>query len=59
VIALNQMSFPNNPKELIRFLGAVNFYRDFILSFSSITSILYKNSNGIEDRRRHLKCLTA
>ena len=42
--AIKNMSFPKTSKELIRFLGGVNFYSDFIPQFSSIASILYKRS---------------
>ena len=35
-----EMPFPNTAKGMIRFLGAVNFYRDFIPRFSFIASCL-------------------
>jgi hypothetical protein len=45
--AIKNMSFPKTAKELIRFLGGVNFYRDFIPQFSSVlASILYKMSQS-------------
>jgi hypothetical protein len=42
VNALSNREFPKTRKELVNFLGAVNFYRDFIPKFSGISSILYK-----------------
>ena len=42
VKAIQKMAFPNSPKEMVRFLGAVNFYRDFISHFSQTASVLYK-----------------
>ena len=44
--AIQDMPFPNTAKEMIRFLGGVNFYRDFIPKFSFIASILYKMSQN-------------
>ena len=40
------MPFPSTAKGMIRFLGAVNFYRDFIPRFSFIASCLYKISQS-------------
>jgi len=40
------MPFPNSAKEMIRFLGGVNFNRDFIPRFSFISSTLYKMSQS-------------
>ena len=37
--AIVNMPFPNSAKSMIRFLGAVNFYRDFIPHYSLIASI--------------------
>ena len=34
VNAIKDMPYPNSAKEMVRFLGAVNFYRDFIPLFS-------------------------
>jgi hypothetical protein len=44
--AIKNMSFLKTVKELLRFLGGVNFYRDFIPQFSSFASILYKMSQS-------------
>ena len=46
VKAVSEMEFPKTPKGMIRFLGAVNFYRDFIKNFSHISSVLYKMSQS-------------
>ena len=46
VKAIVDMPFPNTAKGMIRFLGAVNFYRDFIPRYSFIASILYKISQS-------------
>ena len=46
VKAILDMPFPSSAKGMIRFLGAVNFYRDFIPHFSFIASILYKMSQS-------------
>jgi hypothetical protein len=42
VKALSERQFPKTRKELVNFLGAVNFYRDFIPRFSFVASCLYK-----------------
>jgi hypothetical protein len=42
VKALSERQFPKTRKELVNFLGAVNFYRDFIPRFSFVASFLYK-----------------
>ena len=44
--AIKCMPFPKTAKEMIRFLGAVNFYREFIPHFSDIASVLYKMSQS-------------
>ena len=54
--AINEIKFPKNPKEMIRFLGGVNFYRDFIKKFSFTASILYKMSQSIQKFKAKLKC---
>ena len=54
--AINEIKFPKNPKEMIRFLGGVNFYRDFIKKFSCTASILYKMSQSIQKFKAKLKC---
>jgi hypothetical protein len=41
---------------MIRFLGGVNFYRDFIKKFSFTASILYKMSQLIQKFKAKLKC---
>ena len=46
VEVIKDMPFPKSAKEMVRFLGAVNFYRDFIPHFSDIASILYKMSQS-------------
>ena len=53
---INEIKFPKNPKEMIRFLGGLNFYRDFIKKFSCIASILYKMSQSIQKFKAKLKC---
>lgn len=42
VITISEMPFPKTAKGMIRFLGVVNFYRDFISRFSNTASSLYK-----------------
>jgi hypothetical protein len=46
VKAIVEMPFPSTAKGMIRFLGAVNFYRDFIPRYSFTASILYKISQS-------------
>lgn len=46
------MEFPKTPREMIRFLGALNFYSEFIPRFSEIASILYKMSQSTTKFRR-------
>jgi hypothetical protein len=43
---INEMKFPRTAKAMIRFLGVVNFYRDFILRYSNTASALYKMSQS-------------
>ena len=47
VKAISELEFPRSPRAMIRFLGAVNFYRDFIKSFSGVASVLYKMSQSV------------
>ena len=42
VITISEIPFPKTAKGMIRFLGVVNFYRDFISRFSNTASSLYK-----------------
>jgi len=42
VVTISEMQFPKTAKGMIRFLGVVNFYRDFIVRFSNTASPLYK-----------------
>jgi hypothetical protein len=56
VQAINYIKFPKNPKEMIRFLGLVNFYRDFIKRFSFTASILYKMAQSTQKFKAKLKC---
>ena len=56
VRAINEIKFPKSPKEMIRFLGGVNFYRDFIKKFSFTASILYKMAQSIQKFKAKLKC---
>jgi hypothetical protein len=46
VKAINERSFPKTAGDMVRFLGATNFYRDFIPRFSYTASILYKMSQS-------------
>jgi len=55
VKAINDIEFPKSPKEMLRFLGAANFYRDFIHKFSNIASPLYKMSQSKQKFREKLK----
>lgn len=43
---IDEMPFPRSAKSMIRFLGTVNFYRDFIMRFSNTASVLYKMSQS-------------
>ncbi len=43
---IDEMPFPKSAKSMIRFLGTVNFYRDFIMRFSNTASVLYKMSQS-------------
>ena len=36
---IGEMKFPRSPKEMLRFLGAANFYREFIHKFSTIPGL--------------------
>ena len=55
VKAINDIKFPKNPKEMLRFLGAANFYRDFIHKFSNIASPLYKMAQSKQKFKDKLK----
>jgi hypothetical protein len=45
---INDMQFPKTAKGMIRFLGVVNFYRDFIMRYSNTASPLYNMSQSEE-----------
>jgi hypothetical protein len=53
--AINEMQFPKSPKEMLRFLGMANFYRDFIHKFSYIASPLYKMSQSKQKFKDQMK----
>ena len=53
VEAIQNMSFPKSAREMVRFLGGVNFYRDFIPRFRGTASVLYKMSQS-ERKFKHL-----
>jgi hypothetical protein len=53
VEAIQNMSFSKSAREMVRFLGGVNFYRDFIPRFSGTASVLYKMSQS-ERKFKHL-----
>ena len=55
VKAINDIQFPKSPKEMLRFLGAANFYRDFIHKFSNIASPLYKMAQSKQKFKEKLK----
>ena len=59
VKAINDIKFPRNPKEMLRFLGAANFYRDFIHKFSNIASPLYKMAQSKQKFKEKLKTKVA
>ena len=46
VKAIDALQFPKTARKMIGFLGAVNFYRDFIKGFSNTASVLYKMSQS-------------
>ena len=52
---ISEMPFPRTPKEMLRFLGAANFYREFIHKFSNIASPLYKMSQSIRKFKEKVK----
>ena len=56
VKAINDIKFPKNPKEMLRFLGAANFYRDFIHKFSNIASPLYKMAQSKQKFKDKFRC---
>ena len=55
VKAIDALTFPKTAKKMISFLGAVNFYRDFIKGFSSTASVLYKMSQSNKKFKESLK----
>ena len=55
VKAINDLEFPKNPKEMLRFLGTANFYRDFIHKFSTIASPLYKMTQSKQNFKMLIK----
>jgi hypothetical protein len=55
VKAINETSFPSNPKSMLRFLGAANYYRDFVKDFSHIASPLYKMAQANSKFKSGLK----
>ena len=55
VKAIMEIKFPQSPKDMIKFLGGINYFRDFIKSFSSTASLLYKMSQSKKKFREVLK----
>jgi hypothetical protein len=53
--SIMDIGFPRTNKAMIRFLGAVNFYRDFIPHYSFIASKLYKMSQSNQKFKAQLK----
>ena len=59
VKTISEIPFPKTAKGLVRFLGAVNFYRDFIEHFSDVASVLYKMSQSEAKFKAKLKSKSA
>lgn len=59
VKTISEIPFPKIAKGLVRFLGAVNFYRDFIEHFSDVASVLYKMSQSEAKFKAKLKSKSA
>jgi hypothetical protein len=59
VVTISEMKFPKSAKGMIRFLGVVNFYRDFIVRFSNTASVLYKMAQSEAKFKSKMKCEAA
>ena len=45
VKVISEMQFSRSPKEMLRFLGAANFYREFIHKFNNIATVCLNTKN--------------